>query len=1376
MPSVTLDIENAVYPYTFDPSQGKLLKLIPPLAAPVYKFASSLTIQTDNLLPGKYDITIISEGGQIERDGTISLHVVNDSVEGIRYVLYDSFSRQLDPIYWLTMINIMVINEAAVDPIEYSLTKLDEIISGFDDPELTFIKYIVSIYDEQIIPLTGALNKVLFTDLLLTSANAEPKTDILSIISVLNEIPYLLDHGEQHQANILITSVRNDVEIWLEKINVFEESSQKEVLIIFLNSLDSLLENDNVPEPKLSTHVVPSEATVGEWVTLSVTATNEGGSATEQGISFAFPDLSSTSGIEVVDSTSFNVGPHWRDPGDTVNSNYATSTVVVSYPLIEAWSAPWAGGESRTFTIRVRPESAGTFRVFVKSIAAVGDDYGYSDPSSGTPDQQNEYRTEYTIIVLPNTESPIPEADGPYNGEEGTPVILDASQSSDPNNDIHYYEWDLDGDGSYEEYTLSIWIAKTWSDDFHGTIYLRVTDQTGLSSIDSTTVTIQNVAPTVNAGSDLTVYENEDITFNGEFTDPGSADTHSIMWNFGEGSVDTGTLTPTHSYTEAGTFTVNLTITDDDGGSSTDQIEITVLQISNQAPNAPSNPSPGDSDNEVSVHTNLSWISSDPDGNDLTHDVYLDTANPPIQNIASDISQTSINPDLDYNTHYYWKVVVSDGVDQTESSIWSFTTVTFESDTPQEDWWNSNWDKKRQVILTENSSNNLRNYPVNITMDTASEIIQGEMNSDCSDIRLINETSMEQLSFSILQPNSVNTIITTKLNLTASTPTSDIFIYYSNTNAQSDTLSFNDAYYEFWDDFEQSNLEDKWGSDNGVDGGYSTFSDGYLQQYAASGQWHWVNIWTLDEFSYTQGWQIDFDFYNDDGNAYARILFGDKNRISQDFTYTEEQCKNILLSSTQHYSSYNQYFTTYNSSGQNIHHHSWDLGEGWYSQKIIYNYNDELIKFWLNGDHKGDFPATNLLSGNTEDWRFGHVLQGGNTGLQPVLDNVKIRAWVELEPTSSLGNELSQGEAYSLTVSVEGSGSTDPSPDTYSYSDGSQVQVDALPDSGWELSHWLLDTVNVGSSDPYTVTMNEDHTLTAVFNETMTSGNWNVSLSVETGTYSALNATFGMKDGATSGFDATAGDLILPPGYSGIESYFYHQNNPSSPVDLRKLYTSLMPIEYPANWTFKVHTFTAITGEINISWETSEVAAIPIDYKINLVTPTEDVNMREASHYTWTADEETTYTFMITLTSEVEHILQLKAGWNMVSLPVIPDDSTANTVMPPGVFFQLVTWSGTGYVTASNFEAARGYWLLVLEDVNVTVFGEPVNSLSLSLSPGWSMVGGPNSIVQSSEAFPGFYQLVTWTGTGYTSATVFDPGKGYWALVLEETQVTLPPE
>jgi len=45
------------------------------------------------------------------------------------------------------------------------------------------------------------------------------------------------------------------------------------------------------------------------------------------------------------------------------------------------------------------------------------------------------------------------------------------------------------------------------------------------------------------------------------------------------------------------------------------------------------------------------------------------------------------------------------------------------------------------------------------------------------------------------------------------------------------------------------------------------------------------------------------------------------------------------------------------------------------------------------------------------------------------------------------------------------------------------VEVDAIPDSGWILDHWELDGLDVGDANPYTVTMDDDHTLTAVFTE-----------------------------------------------------------------------------------------------------------------------------------------------------------------------------------------------------------------------------------------------------------------------------------------------------
>jgi len=287
-------------------------------------------------------------------------------------------------------------------------------------------------------------------------------------------------------------------------------------------------------------------------------------------------------------------------------------------------------------------------------------------------------------------------------------------------------------------------------------------------------------------------------------------------------------------------------------------------------------------------------------------------------------------------------------------------------------------------------------------------------------------------------------------------------------------------------------------------------------------------------------------------------------------------------------------------------------------------------------------------------------------------------------------------------------------------------------------------------------------------------GEWRASLSVDV-VGSSAGLVLGLDEEATVGFDAEVGDtLVSPAPPSGVSAYFHYPDNPSSQVDLRKLSTSLLPVEYPAGWTLKVQTI-GVSGDASLNWSSSEIDAIPVNYTVTLDTPSGDVDMRSGDSYGWAADADTTYTFMISITFEVEFTLELNIGWNMVSIPVVPEDHSAASVLSDVGFFQLVTWSGTGYVPATSFEAGKGYWLLVLEDVNVTVSGSPVYSLNLSLSTGWSMVGGTFEEVSAADVFPEFYQLVTWTGTGYIPATVFEPGKGYWALVLAETQIQLPP-
>jgi parallel beta-helix repeat protein len=69
---------------------------------------------------------------------------------------------------------------------------------------------------------------------------------------------------------------------------------------------------------------------------------------------------------------------------------------------------------------------------------------------------------------------------------------------------------------------------------------------------------------------------------------------------------------------------------------------------------------------------------------------------------------------------------------------------------------------------------------------------------------------------------------------------------------------------------------------------------------------------------------------------------------------------------------------------------------------------------------------------------------------------------------------------YKLTISTTG-GTTIPDPGPYFYLSGSTVTVFAIPNSSYVFQHWELDDVNVGSDTVYTVRMNENHTLRAVF-------------------------------------------------------------------------------------------------------------------------------------------------------------------------------------------------------------------------------------------------------------------------------------------------------
>jgi PKD repeat protein len=186
---------------------------------------------------------------------------------------------------------------------------------------------------------------------------------------------------------------------------------------------------------------------------------------------------------------------------------------------------------------------------------------------------------DYKIILTgvgPSNLPPVADADGPYAVDEGDTVTLDASGSSDPDDNIVLYEWDTDNDGQYDDAT-GVTTDVTFDDNGSFTVGLKVTDDYGESDTDTAEVSVYNVAPVVDAGNPKTASEGETVAFTGNFTDPGTGDTHTFTWDFGDGGDPvSGTLTPSHIYADDGAYTATLEVTDDDGGTSTDDVSVAI--------------------------------------------------------------------------------------------------------------------------------------------------------------------------------------------------------------------------------------------------------------------------------------------------------------------------------------------------------------------------------------------------------------------------------------------------------------------------------------------------------------------------------------------------------------------------------------------------------------------------------------------------------------------------------------------------------------------------------------------------------------------------------------------------------------------------------
>jgi len=209
----------------------------------------------------------------------------------------------------------------------------------------------------------------------------------------------------------------------------------------------------------------------------------------------------------------------------------------------------------------------------------------------------------------------------PANPLAGEWINLDASASVDVDGSIISYAW-MFSDGTSDSGS-SVWHRFTLSGTYSATV--TVTDDDGATSTMTQSIVVgaTNASPTASFTYDpMNPIAGSWVNFDASSSTDSDGTVVSYAWTFGDGTSDSGTSV-WHRFTQNGTFLVTLTVTDDDGASSSISQSVTVSST-NVAPQAAFSYSPiapaigewirfdgtasSDSDGVISAYT---WTFSD---------------------------------------------------------------------------------------------------------------------------------------------------------------------------------------------------------------------------------------------------------------------------------------------------------------------------------------------------------------------------------------------------------------------------------------------------------------------------------------------------------------------------------------------------------------------------------------------------------------------------------------------------------------------------------------------------------------------------------------------------------------------------------------------
>jgi PKD repeat protein len=247
----------------------------------------------------------------------------------------------------------------------------------------------------------------------------------------------------------------------------------------------------------------------------------------------------------------------WSPP--TTNINGSPLTDINGYRV-------YYGNSSRNYT---RIINVGNNMTYDVNDLAEGLTYYFAVTAYDTSGNESLYSNEVFKIIPSLNIPPIANPGGIYSIAEGQATILNGSGSSDLDGSIVRYEWDINSDGIYDYSSVSATSSHIFGRQGVYIVKLRVIDNLGAAGEAVTMAYISDTSPAAVFTGNPTG-STAPLTVNFSNTSSGFDMPFTYAWDFdNNGTIDSTLKDPSFTYTNHGSFTVKLSVSDSDGSIST---------------------------------------------------------------------------------------------------------------------------------------------------------------------------------------------------------------------------------------------------------------------------------------------------------------------------------------------------------------------------------------------------------------------------------------------------------------------------------------------------------------------------------------------------------------------------------------------------------------------------------------------------------------------------------------------------------------------------------------------------------------------------------------------------------------------------------------